>query len=233
MNKIEVKILDSNLNGMPRFLARLTQRGHLINSMKDVISLYDDSIKSPPGKYLMTLPHTTIKRMNYITVAVSGLSTKCVSQLRTHAKRLTFISTSTQYSSFDNRDDNYVIPEEYLTEEQITQMQNALSSVQNTYNDMIKNGVDKDLAGYLLPQSLRKVVIMSGNLADWEYVLSLRMCHRNSIETQHVCKLIYKEIYKNYGAEYCVNMLPACVHDKCHEGKFCCGKKFEEEELCF
>ena len=107
MNRIEVAILDGNLNGMPKFLARLTQRGHQIKGMDDVLALYDDWIVGAPSETLLTLPHTTIQRMNYLTVAVTGLSTKAVSQLRTHAKRLTFLSTSTQYSDYSGCDDNY------------------------------------------------------------------------------------------------------------------------------
>lgn len=225
MNKIEVAILDHNLNGMPKFLARLTQRGHLINSMADIKEMYDKAVSTPPSEYLLKLPHTTIKRMNYLTIAITGLSTKAVSQIRTHAKRLTFVSTSTQYSSFEGRDDNYVMPElepgikEYV--------QDAYDNLQDAYATLIKAGIDKDKIGYLLPQGLRKALIISGNLDDWQYVLSLRLCHRNTEETQHIMRLIYNEIERVCGKEYTAGMLPPCVYDKCKEGKFSCGKRFE------
>ena len=226
MNKIEVKILDHNLNGMAKFLARLTQRGHLINSMTDVEKLYEESVKTPPSKYLLTLPHTTIKRMNYLTVAITGLSTKAVSQIRTHAKRLTFVSTSTQYSSFEGRSDNYTIPAG-LDEASELKLKDALNDIQEKYAELINAGIDKDKVGYLLPQSLRKALIISGNLDDWQYVMSLRLCHRNSLETQHIMRLIYNEIKTICGEEFVVGMLPPCVEDRCKEGKFCCGKRFE------
>lgn len=226
MNKIEVKILDHNLNGMARFLARLTQRGHLINSMSDIEKLYNDNIHMAPSEYLLTLPHSTIKRMNYITVAITGLSTKCVSQLRTHATRLTFVSTSTQYSSFENRDDNYVMPEGLSTEDK-HRVREAYDNIQNSYNELIKCGIDKDKAGYLLPQSLRKALIISGNLDAWQYVISLRLCKRNTKETQKVARLIYDAIVKECGPEYVAGMLPPCVKGECKEGKFCCGERFE------
>lgn len=226
MDKIEVKILDHNLNGMAKFLARLTQRGHLINSMIDLEKLYNESVQTPPSEYLLTLPHTTIKRMNYITVAITGLSTKAVSQIRTHAKRLTFVSTSTQYSSFEGRADNYVIPTG-LDEETEKKMRFFFEATQAMYTELIKDGVDKDKAGYLLPQALRKALIVSGNLDDWQYVMSIRLCHRNTLETQHIMRLIYDAISKECGQEYVIGMLPPCVNDECKEGKFCCGKKFE------
>lgn len=226
MEKIEVKILDHNLNGMAKFLAKLTQRGHLINSMADVERLYEENVSTPPSKYLLTLPHTTIKRMNYITIAITGLSTKAVSQIRTHAKRLTFVSTSTQYSSFEGRSDNYTMPSG-LDAESEAKMSKAFDTVQNAYAELINAGIDKDKAGYLLPQGLRKALIISGNLDDWQYVLSLRLCKRNTLETQHVMRLIYDEIVRECGPEYAVGMLPSCVYGKCKEGKFSCGERFE------
>lgn len=226
MNRIEVEILEGNLNGMPKFLARLTQRGHEIKDMGDVLQLYDDAVEGAPSDYLLKLPHTTIQRMNYLTVAVTGLSTKAVSQLRTHAKRLTFISTSTQYSDFSNCEDNFVIPEgldEYATAE----FKNAYKSIQWVYEDLIKRGVDKDKVSYLLPQGLRKTLIISGNLDDWNYVMRTRLCNRNTKEVQEVMRMILHAIEYHFGPEYTVNMLPSCVDGKCLEGKFSCGKRFE------
>jgi len=226
MDKIEVKILDHNLNGMAKFLARLTQRGHLINSMADVEKIYNDCVDTPPSEYLLTLPHTTIKRMNYLTIAITGLSTKAVSQIRTHAKRLTFVSTSTQYSSFEGRNDNYVMPEG-IKEADSQQMEIGYRAIHQVYADLIKAGVDKDKVGYLLPQGLRKALIISGNLDDWQYVIRTRLCNRNTKEVQYIMRLIYNEIVNVCGKEYTAGMLPSCVNDKCLEGKFCCGKRFE------
>ena len=226
MNRIEVEILEGNLNGMPKFLARLTQRGHEIKDMGDVLQLYDDAVEGAPSDYLLKLPHTTIQRMNYLTVAVTGLSTKAVSQLRTHAKRLTFISTSTQYSDFSNCEDNFVIPEG-LDEHTAEQFKNSYQYIQWVYEDLIKRGIDKDKVSYLLPQGLRKTLIISGNLDAWNYVMRTRLCNRNTKEVQEVMRMILHAIEYHFGPEYTVNMLPSCVDGKCLEGKFSCGKRFE------
>ena len=228
--EISVAILDHNLNGMPLFLAKLTQRGQDINHVIDVLSLYKECVGLTPSKSLMKLPHSTIKRMNYITVAIVGLSTKAVSQLRTHAKRLTFISTSTQYSSFEGRKDNYVMPDG-LTEEQKTYMQEAYDNIHNAYSKLIADAVDKDKAGYLLPQGLKKALIISGNLDDWEYVMQTRLCHRNTEEVQHICKEIVRKINTLCGKRFTLNMVPSCVNGNCKEDKFCCGHKFTKEEF--
>lgn len=227
---IEVRILSHNCYGQSVFLAKLTQRGHVINTMEDLVKLYNECLFKKPSKDLISLPHSTIKRICYITIAIVGLSTKAVSQLRTHAKRLTFVSTSTQYSSYENRESNYVMPDG-LKDKQIESMKNAYLDVHVIYSRLIKEGMDKDKAGYLLPQGLKKALIISGNLDDWEYVMQTRLCHRNTQEVQDICKLIYKEIEAECGKEFVVNMMPKCVNDKCPEGKFCCKRKFSMEEL--
>lgn len=229
MEKIEVKILEHNLNGMARFLARLTQRGHLINSMEDIDTLYRECVATFPSGNLIASPHTTLVRMNYITVAIAGLSTKAVSQLRTHATRLTFMSTSTQYSSYGERTDNYVLPD--VGEENKARMQGAYDKVHAVYRELLADGVDADKAGYLLPQGLRKALIISGNLDAWRYVLNLRLCHRNTVEVQHIMHLIYDEMRKQCGEEFVTGVGPNCLYGNCKEGNKCCGNKFTEEEL--
>ena len=229
MDKIEVEILGHNLSGMPTFLAMLTQRGHQITSMQDLLDLFNKVKDKTPKQQLIELPHTTIQRMCYVTVAITGLSTKAVSQLRTHAKRATCISTSTQYSSFEDRPDNYVIPDnlEPADKEQIME---AFDMVNKKYAELIKSGVDKDLAGYLLPQGLRKAFIMHASIDDWNYILQTRLCHRNTKEVQHICKMIYSKI-KDIDKVWVSKALPKCSYGPCPEGKFCCGKKYDEGEI--
>jgi len=230
MQNIEVKILDHNLNRcMPIFLAQMTQRGHEISSMSDLMQLYEKTINKTPSKYLIGLPHTTIKRMNYMIVAITGLSTKCVSQLRTHATRLTFMSTSTQYSAFDKRPDNYTIPAG-LSKDTEEHIHTAYTEIQAIYNKLIDTGVDKDKAGYLLPQGLRKALIIHGNMDAWQYVIQLRLCRRNTEETQYIMRLLYRELH-NIAPDWCTNILPTCTSTGCREGKFCCGRKLTEAEV--
>ena len=227
MKNIQVKILGHNLNGMAKFLAMLTQRGHKISSMADVVELYDKTIHAPPSETLLSLPHTTIKRMNYLTIAIVGLSTKAVSQIRTHATRLTFVSTSTQYSSYENRENNWTKPAGLSPDEE-GQIKGAYQGIEQIYRNLIQAGVDKDKAGYILPQGLRKALIISGNLDAWQYVISLRLCKRNTLETQYIMRLIYDEIGKVCGPEFRAGMLPPCANGgHCREGKFSCGRPFE------
>lgn len=225
MDNIKVKILEHNFNGTPIFLARMTQRGHLINNMNDLLKLYRDNVNKTPSKDLLKLPHSTIFRMNYLTVAIYGLSTKAVSQLRTHATRLTFMSTSTQYSEFIGQECPYVIPEG-LAKEQQEELKTAFTNAHIAYIKCFDDIKDKDKAGYLLPQGLRKCLVISGNFPAWQYMLSLRLCNRNTREVQYICELILDAITQECGKNWADVCLPSCVDGKCKEGKFCCGHPY-------
>ena len=216
----EVKILYHNFDHMPIFLARLTQRGAQISTMDDLMQLYNTTVGKTPSIDLMELPHTTLRRMCYMTIAIVGLSTKAVSQFRTHAKRLTFLSTSTQYSRYDGKENNYVMPVENAV------IKKFFDEAQENYETLLQAGIDRDVASYLLPQGLKKALVVSGTLADWEYVLSTRLCNRNTKEVQHICELIVGEVIDKCGDVYVANMMPPCVYGKCREGKFSCGHRY-------
>ena len=229
MQDIKVAILKHNLDGTPLFLAKLTQRGSEISSLDDLLKLYNDNVYKQPSKQLLSLPHSTIFRMCELTVAIYGLSTKAVSQLRTHATRLTFVSTSTQYSEFTKVQSPYVIPEG-LTPEQQEIYKQACQDIHNAYITMYDNGVDRDRAGYLLPQSLKKCLVIHGNFPAWQYMLSIRLCNRNTREVQHICELILHEIRTQCGNAWADLCLPNCVNSYCKEGKFSCGHKYVEPQ---
>lgn len=226
MNKIKVVILDHNLNGMPVFLARLTQRGHELKSMEDLLDLYNSCIDKQPSKNLLELPHTTIQRMCMINVAIFGLSTKAASQLRTHAARCTALTTSTQYSDFSEVEDPYTIPEG-MDFKSYNRFKAALKCMHEEYKALCKD-VSKDTASYLLPQGLRKCMIMHANFPNWQYILRTRLCNRNTREVQYICQLILQEINDKCGKVWADECLPSCHYGKCYEGKFCCGEIYKD-----
>ena len=227
MDKIKVRILKHDFDGMPLFLAKLTQRGSQINSMGDLLKLYEENVHKQPSAGLLKLPHTTIQRMCNMTVAIFGLSTKAVSQLRTHATRLTFISTSTQYSEYSGVQDQYTIPPGLNPTEHAVAV-DALQRIHEAYSQLSSLTGDRDKASYLLPQGLRKCLIVSGKFPDWQYVLQTRLCNRNTKEVQYICQLILQEMNDKCGKVWADQCLPTCCSTGCREGKFCCGHKYED-----
>ena len=67
MNKIETKILNCSAVREAEknmvFAARLTQRGHMIHSMDDLVKLYEKSFLDETVKTLGQLPHPATRNL--------------------------------------------------------------------------------------------------------------------------------------------------------------------------
>ncbi len=83
------------------FAARLTQRGHEIHSMDDLLMLYEKAYTENTLERITTLPHPTVQKFAVITVAVVGASRRFLSQITRHQNEVKFMSASLQYSNYD------------------------------------------------------------------------------------------------------------------------------------
>ena len=234
MNKIEVGVIGnySNPGDMQAFLARLTQRGHKIKNMQDLLNLYGSPHTEPFLKALANLPHGTIKRFTPITIAIVGASRRFLAQARTNQVGFNYVSASLQYSDYSGEAD-FVVPyalmkadeepnnrlPKHFTNAYLDSCRDCLQ----VYNYLAEN-VDNDTAGYAAPQGLRNILIMQGNHQSWAYFIQSRTCNRNTEETQSVATRIWEELLKTEdGPELFHNLGADCVNGACREGKFCCG----------
>ena len=247
MNKIQVAVLaegHQSPGGMMMFLARLTQRGHNVKSMDDLLGMYNKAVDVDPAvsteeeiakreKLLRTvasLPHGTITRFSPITVAIVGASRRFLAQARTHQVGVTYVSASLQYSDYSDKAD-FVVPYEMLGNEpnELEARRVYLKSCtrdMNNYKYFIEEcGMSNDTAGYAAPQGLRNILIMQGNNESWAHFIRMRACNRNTLETQYVALKIWEELlHTTDGDSMFCNIGPDCVTGKCREGKFSCGK---------
>lgn len=63
------------------FAARLTQRGHRIATMDDLMALYEKSFSNDTVAVIGGLPHPTVRKFALITVAIVGASRCCLRQI--------------------------------------------------------------------------------------------------------------------------------------------------------
>lgn len=237
MNKIEVGILQepSNAKYMSPLLARLTQRGHQIQGLSDLYTLAKKPSKEGLQKTLASMQHGTIKRFDSYTVAVVGASRRFLAQIRTH-QHADFVSGSLQYSDwsdFDTLNDwskMFVVP--YPCLEQATLREEYLrecSKAFNTYKLIAE--VDNDAAGYVMPNGLRNVLIIQANVQQWQYMIKLRACRRNSDETRYVLLQIWHALLNSeYGDQFFSPDILGfdCQFGGCKEGKFSCGHPYSK-----
>lgn len=237
MRNIEVSILNEAHDcpaGMMMFLAKLTQRGHSIHCMDDLMKLYNDSIgHHKTAVNVANLPHGTIKRFTPITVAIVGASRRFLAQARTHQVGFNYVSASLQYSNYSGKAD-FVVPYaliEAAIRDNIDYTQEYLhdcSKAMEAYSGIARIS-DNDTAGYIAPQGLRNILIMQANHEAWMHFIRLRGCNRNTAETQYVTMRIWEELLKTEDGEEMFHFAgPDCMYGICREGKMCCGKPLKK-----
>lgn len=233
MNNIQVKVLGEfgAPAGTMMFLARLTQRGHKIKNMDELVSEYVECIGkefSSAGN-VARLPHGTIKRFTPITVAIVGASRRFLAQARTHSIGLDFVSASLQYSDYSDSN-SFVVPYELIkidsnkeTPQAVPSYLAACEEAMKTYKFMVDSGVNNDTAGYVAPQSLRNILVITGNHEAWCSFLNKRLCNRNTDETKYVAALIWKALQGTQDAETMFKYVgPDCMYGACREGFMSC-----------
>lgn len=234
MDKIEVKILNcSAIKEAEKnmvFAARLTQRGHAIHSMDDLMELYDKSFSEQTLKSIGQLPHPTVQKFSVITVAIVGASRRFLAQITRHQNEVKFISASLQYSNYTGIAD-FAVPYEIMTAEENIQnlYKESCQSDMDCYERLCQSGVGHDAAGYATPQGLRNVLIISATPYQWKHMIGQRTCRRNTDEMRIVMLKIWKELYELSPMLFAPELTGSfCQREKCAEGKMTCGKPLEK-----
>lgn len=234
MNRIETKILNcsavSEAEKTMVFAARLTQRGHLIHNMEDLIQLYDRSFTKDTVKNMGQLPHPTIQKFAVITVAIVGASRRFLSQITRHQNEVKFMSASLQYSNYSGQAD-FVKPYEILAAPSAVQKlyETSFLSDINYYGQLCKTGIGHDSAGYLTPQALRNVMLISATPYQWKHMIGQRSCRRNTDEMRIVILKIWKDLYDLSPTLFLPELTgPFCQRGKCLEGKMSCGHPMDK-----
>lgn len=229
MKNIEIKILNPEVIGdcerMMVFCARLTQRGHRLNAMCDVLDLYDKSYKPETIKTMTNLPHPTIQKFGVINVAVVGASRRFLAQITRHQNEVKFMSASLQYSDY-SANNSFCVPYEITEKGPVyeTAYINGCREAMDKYKVYSEN-CGNDAAGYLAPQGLRNVLIISATPYQWKHMIGQRICRRNTTETKYVMLKIWEQLYKQSPSLFDMAVTGAgCQRGKCLEGKMCCGK---------
>lgn len=229
MNKIEVKILNPDVikesEKMMVCAARLTQRGEKINSLEDFMNLYEKEYSQKTVENMINLPHPTIQKFGVINLVVVGASQRFLRQITRHQNEVKFMSASLQYSDYSDNN-NFCIPYELLgNPEGINNYISSCKESMNNYKELIKLGVNNDTAGYLSPQGLRNVLIISATPYQLKHMISQRTCKRNTTETQYVMLKIWEALYNINPILFNQTTTgPFCMKGICREGKMSCGK---------
>lgn len=224
MKNIEIKILNpemaANSEKMLVCAARLTQRGHSIKNLDDFMDLYEKGYTENTVKALTALPHPTIQKFGIINVVVVGASRRFLAQITRHQNEVKFMSASLQYSDYSNEAD-FVVPYEVLKDEEATDLYRLSSEFAIKEYARLAEMCGNDSAGYIAPQGLRNVLIISATPYQWKYMIHQRVCRRNTDETRYIMLKIWEQLY-NISPALFADAGPFCMKDYCKEGKMGC-----------
>lgn len=226
MKKIEVKILNPDsideAEKMMVCAARLTQRGHQITCLKDFMDLYESSYQRSTVERLVKLPHPTIQKFGIINVVIVGASRRFLAQITRHQNEVKYMSASLQYSDYSGVDD-FVVPYDIIGTNQEAEYLVQCKKAMESYQEIIKSGVDNDSAGYCAPQGMRNILLISATPYQWKHMIRQRVCRRNTKETRYVMLKIWEQLM-NQNRELFMDSGPFCMNGGCEEGKMTCGK---------
>lgn len=230
MNKIEVAVLNpsaaAEAEKMMVCAARLTQRGERIKNLDDFLELYEKPVTEQTVKAMTKLPHPTIQKFAVINVVVIGASRRFLAQITRHQNEVKFMSASLQYSDYSG-DADFVVPYELIdTPQSIPYLQQCSHAMQE-YEKLIDCGAGNDSAGYMAPQGLRNVLIISATPYQWKHMIGQRICARNTDETRYVMLKIWEALYDLNPILFSPQTTgPQCMRGKCLEGKMSCGNPY-------
>lgn len=231
MKNIEVKILNPSAvkqsEQMMVFCARLTQRGHQIKNMDDIKNLMNKEYKPATVKNMCAFPHPTIQKFGVINIAVVGASRRFLVQITRHQNEVKFMSASLQYSDYSDAGD-FCVPYEILEAGLEDRYIESCQASMDDYKAFAEVG--NDPAGYVAPQGLRNVLIISATPFQWKHMISQRVCHRNTTETKYIMLKIWEALYELSPEMFNIRVTgPGCMKlTGCQEGKLCCGKPFSK-----
>ena len=208
------------------FAARLTQHGHTIRNMADLMELYHQSYSKKTVENIAGLPHPTVQKFMVITVAVVGASRRFLAQITRHQNEVKYMSASLQYSNYSGHA-AFAIPYEIMKSETAIQelyKESCQSDIDN-YEKLCQSGIGHDTAGYATPQGLRNVLIISATPYQWKHMIGQRTCRRNTDETRIVMLSIWKKPYHLSPILFAPDLTgPFCQRGSCMEKQMSCQK---------
>jgi len=141
-------------------------------------------------KRIIKLGHFSILEHAYATFKISGISRACSHQLVRH-RICSFTQQSQRY--VDESNFEYIIPDSVRNNlkayELFTDFVNKAKSV---YIELLKLGIKKEDARYVLPNATTTQIIMTANFREWRHIIELR----GNINSQWEIRRIMIEILK-------------------------------------
>lgn len=163
--------------------------------------------------------HTSVlEHINY-TFAVQGVSRALTHQLVRH--RLASYSQQSQ-RYVKQQGFKYIIPESIRNTGQEILYTDAMQYISRIYDQLLKSGVSREDARYILPNATETKIIITMNARELLHFIKLRSCNRAQWEIRRLSDRMLQLVYPT-APEIFANAGPACVSGHCTEREHSCG----------
>lgn len=72
----------------------------------------------------------------------------------------------------------------------------CMEKIAELYDEMVKRGIPKEDARYILPNACYTEIFVSGNFREWRHFLELRLSPRAQWEIRQLAHMVLNELYK-------------------------------------
>lgn len=168
-------------------------------------------------KKAKVLQHLSIFEHASFNFYIEGISRVTTHQLVRHR----IASYSQQSQRYVKLRDEYVIPETIEKDEKRSNIyKEVLEKAFSAYEELVKLGVPKEDARYLLPQAVESKIIVTMNARELLHFFTLRTCNSAQWEIRELAwKML--ELVKEVAPTIFLDAGPPCFRGACPEGKNC------------
>ncbi|MFA5795472.1 MAG: FAD-dependent thymidylate synthase [Candidatus Brocadiia bacterium] len=187
-----------------------------------------DHISAPQtGKLVQMLVrmghHSALEHASF-TFGVEGVSRSLTHQLVRH-RLASYSQQSQRYVKAESFE--YIVPPEIKSDPALNKVFiQTMNGIQKIYNLFTSKGIAAEDARYVLPNATETKIIVTMNARELLHFCLLRCCNRAHWEIHQLADGMLKQA-KAVASNVFETAGPACVADKCHEGKMSCGKAAE------
>ena len=180
----------------------------------------EEEIKKFVSELIATGHHSTLEHVSF-TFGIEDVSRVLTHELVRH-RIASYSQRSQRYCS--EGECNFLLPNNISNGETIKIYDDTYDNIKDTYNSLIKEGIAKEDARYILPNGTATRIIVTMNARSLLHFFALRCCTRAQLEIRQLANEMLK-LVKSVAPILFMKGGPSCDQmGYCPEGNRCCGK---------
>jgi thymidylate synthase (FAD) len=184
----------------------------------DILEKMDSETAKQKIKRVTGYGHASVIEHAYFTFSLEDVSRAMTHQLVRH-RIASYTQQSQRYVTYDTLE-RYVTPSSISNKRETKRIfDDALENISTTYQKLLKMGIPKEDARFILPNAAKTNIIVTMNARELRHFFNLRCCARAQWEIREVATEMLRQVKRATPALF-ENCGPTCVElGYCTEGK--------------